>query len=286
MSTSVLILAYHAIEAGPPPLCIEPTRFEQHLDILCQEQVKVLTVAELANALREGPIAERAVVITFDDGAASVADAAAPLLAERGLRATAFCVAGHLGRFNDWPTEPKWSPRLRLATAEQLRAIVRQGVEIGSHGMYHTPLAGADKETAHRELVRSKQVLEAAVGVPVTSFAPPGNASPSPAARAVLEATYDACCIGSNRRVRDGADPLSLYRVDAHYLRRPWLLQFALHDVGEAYIAARRIGARIRRLVLRDFVDPDQAVLPSEMASRDGASSQRSSGRTSGGNGR
>jgi peptidoglycan/xylan/chitin deacetylase (PgdA/CDA1 family) len=250
--TGALILTYHAIEAGPAPLCVEPELFRRHADCVAAAGVQCLTVSQLAAALRAGTVPERAVALTFDDGAASVARTAAPLLAERGLVATVFAVAEHLGGRNDWPDEPARSPRLELADAGELAALAARGWEIGSHGLSHVPLAGAGEEVAAREVAGSREVLEQAVGQPVTSFAYPfGLAGGEPVRRRVAE-TYAAACTTRLDPVRAGDDPLALPRVDVHYVRRPALLRRVLDGGGWGYLGLRRAGARARRRLVPD----------------------------------
>ena len=96
-----LVLTYHAVERGPAPLCVDPDLFVEHLDCILESGARALTVRELAEALREGALDRPSVAITFDDGFASVVESAGPLIAERGLPATVFCVAGHLGGTSD-----------------------------------------------------------------------------------------------------------------------------------------------------------------------------------------
>jgi peptidoglycan/xylan/chitin deacetylase (PgdA/CDA1 family) len=253
MSDDALVLTYHAVEAGPPPLCIEPSLLRAHLDCLQDAGAQTLTLSELAAALRSGRLPRRSVAITFDDGFESVATEAAPLLAERDHTATVFCVAGHVGGVNDWPTQPADVPRRRLADASTLVGLAQAGFEIGSHGMEHLPLERASDERVQRELVDSKLELERALGVAVRSFAYPYGAMPGHGARALLESTYSAACTGGMRRVGSGADALELPRVDAHYLRRPKVLRGVLEGRLDPYLHLRRVGARARRLVREDY---------------------------------
>src|SRR5262249_34794123 len=132
MSSPALVLTYHAIEAGPPPLCIEPAALEEHLEVIGESGVEPVSLTELAGRRRQAA-GEPCVALTFDDGFASVADAAAPMLAARGIPATIFCVAGHLGGRNDFATDPPSTPKRRLATDEQLAGLDGNGLEVGSH---------------------------------------------------------------------------------------------------------------------------------------------------------
>jgi peptidoglycan/xylan/chitin deacetylase (PgdA/CDA1 family) len=217
--------------------------------------VPVLTVGELAAAMSSGGPPDRALAISFDDGFASVVRDAAPLLRERDLRATVFCVAGHLGGTNDFATDPPGIPRRTLASADELREAAAEGVlEIGCHGMTHVPVAGLPPERLREELVASRDLLEERVGTRVRSFAYPYAVPPDAAALALVRETYDAAVASGLARVSARSDTHLLPRVDVHYLRRPKRLGRAVAGGLGPYMAARRAGARARRLVRSDHV--------------------------------
>jgi peptidoglycan/xylan/chitin deacetylase (PgdA/CDA1 family) len=238
-----LLLTYHAVESGPPPLCLEPELFERHLDVIVESGATVLTVGALAAAIRSRQLPELAVAITFDDGYASVAGT----LAERGLVATVFCVAGRLGGWSDWPSRPASAPRLRLADAAQLGELAAAGWEVGSHGLEHDVLQDGS------ELAESRLLIQDAVGVPVRSFAFPYGVVPAGATPELMRAGYDAACTTRLALTDADSDPFALPRVDAHYLRRPALLRAALAGRLELYLRARAGGARLRRLARKDY---------------------------------
>lgn len=241
---SVLVLTYHAVETGPSPLCVAPDLFREHLAVIADSGLPAFTVSQLAERLRARMLPERGVAITFDDGTASVVRTAAPLLEERGVPATVFCVAGHLGGQSDWPSRRPRTPLFELASAGELAAT---GLEVGSHGFTHQPLGSGDVE---REVVQSRHTLEQTLGRSVMTFAYPYTAV---GALDLVQRTYAAACAGGNAEVRLGSDPWTMPRVDVHYLRRPELLSRALDGSLAAYLAVRRLTARARRLVLSDF---------------------------------
>lgn len=236
---TAVILTYHAVEDGPAPLCIEPDLFRAQLDCLLEVGAETLTIASLGVRLRDSTVPARAVAITFDDGCASVARTAAPLLAEHGLTATVFCVAGHVGGRNDWPTQPGGVPSLELAGADELVELHRAGVEIGAHGVDHAPLDTADAPSAERELRDGRAMLEEIVGSPVRSLAYPYGAEPAPAVAPLVSELYDVVCTTRPAHVRPASDPLSLPRVDVHYLRQPALFRRVVSGGLEPYLRAR-----------------------------------------------
>lgn len=253
MGARALILTYHAVEPGPAPLCIAPALFRAHLDCLDRAGARTLTITEVAQGLARGELPDRAVAITFDDGLASVAREAAPLLAERGMRATVFCVSGFLGATNDWPTQPPSAPRMSLASSAELAGLVSTGFEIGSHGMEHAPLNLLPEAALERELRDSRASLEDALQVTVRSFAYPYGAPPTPPAKALVSELYDSACANTMSIADPLSDPLALPRVDAHYLRRPGLLRRAVLGTLGPYLPLRRAGARARELLIRDY---------------------------------
>jgi peptidoglycan/xylan/chitin deacetylase (PgdA/CDA1 family) len=247
-----LIVAYHGIGPGPPPLFVGRELFREQLECLASCGARTLTMRELTTALLTGRMPPRAVALTFDDGLTSVAEEAAPLLAEHGFSATVFCVAGRLGGDNGWPTAHR-APRRPLLGAAELTELAQAGFEIGSHGMTHARLDLLPRHALMREIRDSRALLEDLVGVPVRSFAYPYGAPATGAGRSLVENAYDAACGTTLATVRPGADPYLLPRVDAHYLRRPAVLRRAVVGSFPPYLRARRAGTRARRLLVTSF---------------------------------
>jgi peptidoglycan/xylan/chitin deacetylase (PgdA/CDA1 family) len=252
LHVAALILTYHAVEAGPSPLCVDPALFAAHADVIADAAGRCVTVREIADLLTSSS-EERLVAITFDDGFASVAEVAAPALQERGLVATVFCVAGHLGGANDWASARKSGYQSRLADAATISELAASGFEVGSHGWTHAPLAGATEEELRAEIADSCTALEQAVGTRVTSFAYPYGALPGKAGRTLVNETYDAACTTRLGRAASGVDLHTLPRIDAHYLRSPELLRRAIEGKLDGYLRVRSLAARARRTVVKDY---------------------------------
>jgi peptidoglycan/xylan/chitin deacetylase (PgdA/CDA1 family) len=92
--------------------------------------------------------------ITFDDGNASDLEHALPALAERGLRATFFVVAGRLGTRG-------------FLDAGGVRALADAGMAIGCHGMRHRPWRTLGDAALREELLDARRRLEEIVQRPV-----------------------------------------------------------------------------------------------------------------------
>jgi peptidoglycan/xylan/chitin deacetylase (PgdA/CDA1 family) len=137
-----------------------------------------------ARDLLDDTTASRPVWLTFDDGDASNALEALPVLAERGVAADFFITPARVGRpgFMDW---------------NALRDMAAAGMSLQSHGHTHAYFTHLDAAALREELRVSKDQLEQGLGQPVTLLAPPGGRVPrglvplaqSLGYRAVLDST-------------------------------------------------------------------------------------------------
>ena len=92
----------------------------------------LLLLSLLAGADRVGarprPVPDRLVVLTFDDAALTHATYVAPLLKKYGFGATFFVCEFR---------EPPFSDKTKYMSWAQIRALGRQGFEVGSHTLTH-----------------------------------------------------------------------------------------------------------------------------------------------------
>ena len=128
--------------------------------------------------------------ITFDDGYVNVLEAALPELQRHGFGATAYIISGRLGGTNEWDAGPAWP----LMSASEVGKLAAAGVEIGSHGVTHTRLAGANAEQLTAEVGASRAALAELVGAEIRGFAYPYGSMDTAARRAVRAAGYDYAC--------------------------------------------------------------------------------------------
>ena len=99
-SRGALVLLYHRaalVDPDPWRLAVRPVHLEEHLAIIARH-ARPTTVASLLDAMNEGEIPERTVVVTFDDGYGDLATAVRPRLDRDGVPATMFLVSRAIGR--------------------------------------------------------------------------------------------------------------------------------------------------------------------------------------------
>jgi peptidoglycan/xylan/chitin deacetylase (PgdA/CDA1 family) len=98
-ANKAVILLYHRVTelpTDPQLLCVSPSRFAEHLEIL-RKRFKMMSLLQLVRAMDGGDIPSRSVVVTFDDGYADNLYNAKPLFDCHGIPATVFVVSGLLG---------------------------------------------------------------------------------------------------------------------------------------------------------------------------------------------
>ena len=174
--TPIPILLYHSVSEDPPawirPYCVTPDVFARHVELIHESGMTALSVAEHAHRLDGGgPLPERPVLITFDDGLADFAEHALPALRRAALPATLFVTTGFVhGLPEGLGVSRPPGPWLDAAALLELHS---EGVEIGAHTHSHPHLDTLPVESARVEIARSKEILESLLGAPVPSFAYP-----------------------------------------------------------------------------------------------------------------
>lgn len=122
--------------------------------------------------------------------------------------------------------EPREAERL-LMTWEQVRALRRAGMTVGSHSYSHPILSLTDREAARVEMVRSKREIEAALDERIDSIAYPVGRFTAETKELAAEAGYEvAYSYKTGATFTRSADFMEIRRVDVD--RRVFLEYFRL----------------------------------------------------------
>ena len=240
-----LVLAYHAISsAWETPLAVREEELRRQLTLLARRGYEGFTLQEAERLRREGRLPRRAVVVTFDDGFASVLKAR-PILAALGYPATVFVVAAFVERADtlSWPGMDDGPAAERIPLSwDELRELAQAGWEVGSHTMSHPLLTGLDDASVDDELVESRRLVSRRLGG-CTTLAYPYGVADERVARRAQAAGYTAGCV-----------LVHSHRVDEPY-RRP-RVNLARGDGGirlALKLSTRYL--RLRRTRLADWSD-------------------------------
>ena len=112
-----------------------------------------------------GKGSEGTVVVTFDDGFRDFYSEAHPVMRDHGFRATVFLATGFIGG--------KFKGERECLAASEIRELLGDGVEFGSHTVTHPQLRELTLAQAQAELVTSKNTIEEMLGKNVELFSYP-----------------------------------------------------------------------------------------------------------------
>jgi peptidoglycan/xylan/chitin deacetylase (PgdA/CDA1 family) len=166
--------------------------FRRHMESLARTGWRTLTLPEYAEGLDSAfRVPPSAFLLTFDDGYASLAELAYPILAELGFTATTFVITDYVGKTNTWdvPYALRRLPHLDWRTIEQWRG---RGFEFQSHSASHGRLTWLGDQGVADELRRSRHSLVHRFGADAgRAIAYPFGAVDARVARLAQEAGYE-----------------------------------------------------------------------------------------------
>jgi peptidoglycan/xylan/chitin deacetylase (PgdA/CDA1 family) len=238
------VLTFHAVDPLPTPVAVSAATFDGMVRRLAAEGRRAVSLDAVADYVRLGrPLGERPVLLTFDDGYASV-DGPARAAVAAGVGATLFLCPTLLDRPRIFPGDPL-CPDQPALTWRQARDLATAGVVIGSHAWEHVDLRALDDAALEDSLRRSRGDLEAKLGAPVRSLAYPFGYHDARVVAAAAK-VYDLAFTTELRRATPGCDPYRIPRLDAWYLR--YLARRGSLDAPAtaAYLAARRFARAVR----------------------------------------
>lgn len=212
------ILCYHSVGSEHWGYNdVSPARFREQMELAAGAGYRFVD----AGVIARGGGGSRDLAVTFDDGARSVLDQAAPILADRGIPWTVFVVSEWAGGRH--PFHPD-----AFLGWQQLRELAVAGATIGSHSVSHPRFAWLGPDAAWHELHDSRAVIEDELGRPVDTFAIPFGTSRDwspPVAALAEEAGYRA--VYAQSEDRRPADTVPRTFVTGYDDRRTFLAALA-----------------------------------------------------------
>ena len=176
------ILLYHHVAISPieSQYYIHPENFASQMKALDEWGYTPIPLSLLAKAIKEGAeLPQKPVIISFDDGRMDIYETAFPIMKEYDFPGVFYIISGGLGDKG-------------LVGVDELQEMAAAGWEIGSHSHSHADLSKITADSSYREVVSSRDVLEEALGFPVTSFAYPFGTITEIAGKQVHIAGYES----------------------------------------------------------------------------------------------
>ena len=167
---------YHNVTADPrisKGLTIAASRFEEHLKFLQSKGYQSYFLSELEG---KSSVNGSAVLITFDDATVNQLEFAVPLLKKYGFKAVFFVPFAYLGKTDAW-NNVSANQAESIMTAEQLRMLDREVIELAHHSYSHQPFAqfneneiASDFESAFAVIEKEQLNVYPALAYPYGSY--------------------------------------------------------------------------------------------------------------------
>jgi len=135
------------------------------MNTLARAGWRTLTLAEFSQRVTHpaSRIPHPELLLSFDDGYASLAEHVYPLLADVGFTATTFLITDYVGRPNTWDVRYTWH-RLAHLDWDTIGRWCERGFDFGSHSASHARLTWLSDAEAAAELERSRETLRDRLG--------------------------------------------------------------------------------------------------------------------------
>ena len=246
MPLTLPILTFHDIADDSAVIAFSSQIFRQGMTQLHESGYRTLGLIDAANCLRKNEaFPARSIVITFDDGYCSVYEEAFPVLQQYGMSATVFLTVGKRNTVNLEGNLPSLEGRSMLSW-RSIREMQSYGIVFGAHTMTHPDLTHLPMDHVKQEILASKEIIENALGIPVSTFAYPYGRY-NDRVREVVKQYFTCACSDRLGLTKMGSDLYTLERVDSYYFRTARLFSLTLTRIFPWYIRARSIPRYIRR---------------------------------------
>jgi peptidoglycan/xylan/chitin deacetylase (PgdA/CDA1 family) len=198
---------------------------------------RFVTLAALLDRLadKDGPSPSGArglAAVTFDDGLRNNLTIAQPILAALGIPATVFVASDLIGSRSPWLGD---GAEAEMLSADDLRALVADGWEMGAHTASHADLSQLSYEASIEEISRGVAVLERETGVHVTTLAYPFGSHSTSAMDAARAAGLRAALTTGGT----GWEPYALTRAMISAGDPLWVFALKVADAYEPLISSR-----------------------------------------------
>jgi len=207
-AAGLVILIYHRVGARTTSqIDLATARFDEQVAELVEAE-RVVSLDDGLRRLAADDLADRPVVLTFDDGTADWVDEALPVLVRHQAPATFYVATDFVERQAELPgggAPISWAGLAELAASGL--------ATIGSHTHTHALLDRADGSVAAAELDRSTELLGEHLGVECAHFAYPKALLGSPAAEGEVRRRFRSATVAGSRANPPGADVHRLART-------------------------------------------------------------------------
>ncbi len=250
---SLTILTYHAIDHRGDVIAISPELFQRQMQTLAELGFRGISLEQAMIFRHEyGKYPERVVVLTFDDGYASVYDAAFPVLRGLNFTATLYVVSQLIGKNANLSAMVNPDLDRDMMNWEKLQELRAYGMEVGSHTATHPRLPRLQSAQLVAELVQSRECLGEQLKQTIKSFAYPYGVYTRGEVELVARYYQNACTtyLGRNNLT---TDPYLLRRIDAYYVKSQNMFRRLCHGQLNRYFIFRQLARTLKGRLIHNL---------------------------------
>lgn len=198
------ILMYHSIDSheNESKISLSPEKFAMQMEYLSRHKYNVVTLEEMVKLIESKKrMPRKTICITFDDGNENNYLLAYPILKRYNFPAAMFVVTD-------------WVGKKGFMTWDEIKELADSGIiTIGSHSKTHMLLPGASLDELRMEIIKSKEILEKHLAMPVHYFCYPAGRHDERVKAVVKEAGYLAAAATNPGRSKRWDDIFALKRI-------------------------------------------------------------------------
>jgi peptidoglycan/xylan/chitin deacetylase (PgdA/CDA1 family) len=235
------VLMFHGVDDSGSVLSITSEQLSSLIRAVRRSGHDIVPLSTLL-----GSSTPNSVALTFDDGFASVAERAAPLLGQLAVPATLFLTTERVGLDNRWPSQPSNAPLQPMMSWSDVQSLARAGWTIEAHSASHPDLRQLADAELTRELQTPCTAIERHTGRRPRGLAYPyGYFDARVAERA--RADFEFAVTTVFRTLSEGEDPMRVPRLDSYYFRSRHVHAHFGTARFMAYLTARGAARRFRK---------------------------------------
>jgi peptidoglycan/xylan/chitin deacetylase (PgdA/CDA1 family) len=203
----VTILSYHSVSNDSWKFSVSPAMIKKQISYLLT-QYDVITLSDLELYFKgKKNFSRPAVVVTFDDGYKNVMTLSS-FFAQKNIRPALFVLSN--------TKKPNWKElgtKRDFLTNKDIKILIKNGWEIGSHSNTHANLATVSPKELETEVRTAKETLEKNSGIKIKYFAYPRGKYSKEVLQVVKKAKYIFGLTMDDGFINPKSDLLTLPRV-------------------------------------------------------------------------
>lgn len=200
LPAGIPILMYHSVgEEKNNDAVISKALFAEQMAFLSSHNYTPISLDDLHAYLNgKGDLPAKPVVLTFDDGYRDTYEVVFPILKKYGFKSVLFIPATFAGERLSW---------------QELKEMKAAGMQIESHSLTHRDLGDMSPAEQAEEIVKSKEILDKALGQSTRYFCYPNGSYNQETLKLLRQNGYLLAVTLHPGWVKPGDEPLTLSRV-------------------------------------------------------------------------